>query len=181
MNDLKEAIETKLNNPPEAFNIENYPKEEFTNSKGETKTRHIIPDEVFEEHIKELPNGTINQSSTYMAYNGGRLKPLGLDPENDRKVREAGAAVTNAKLAQRRTFKEQINILLSQMDEKTGKSCLESLIEAQYERAMTGDTKAAQFIRDTVGEKPAEAVDLNANIMTEADKALMEKLRSRLE
>jgi hypothetical protein len=50
-----------------------------------------------------------------------------------------------------------------------------------YERALAGDTKAAQFLRDTAGEKPAEALDLNANIMTEADKALIDKLKSRMQ
>lgn len=162
------------------FDVTIYPKETYTNSKGEERERYIVPDEVFEEHIKELPDHTINESSTYMAFHGGRLKPLGLDPENDRKIRQAGAAVTNAKLAQRRTFKEQVDILLSSKDEN-GKSCLENIISAMYDRSQAGDVKAAQFLRDTAGEKPAEAIDLNANVITEADKALIEKLKSRLE
>jgi hypothetical protein len=48
-----------------------------------------------------------------------------------------------------------------------------------YERALAGDVKAAQFLRDTAGEKPADTVDLNANVMTEADKALIDKLKNR--
>lgn len=162
------------------FDVTIYPKETYTNSKGEERERYIVPDEVFEEHIKELPDHTINESRTYMAFHGGRLKPLGLDPENDRKVREAGAAATNAKLAQRRSFKEQVDILLSSKDEN-GKSCLENIITAMYDRSQAGDVKAAQFLRDTAGEKPAEAIDLNANVITEADKALIEKLKNRLE
>jgi hypothetical protein len=48
------------------------------------------------------------------------------------------------------------------------------------DRADLGDVKAAQFIRDTIGEKPADTVDLNANVMTEADKALIDKLKARM-
>jgi hypothetical protein len=166
--------------PPEEFNIENYPKEKYITGKGEEKERYIVPDDVFEEHIKELPDYTVNESKTYMGFHGGKLKPLGLDPENDLKVRRAGAEATNAKLAQRRTFKEQIDIILASKDKENGKTGLENVTIAMYERAIAGDTKAAQFLRDTAGEKPADNIDLNANVMTEADKQLLEKLKARL-
>ena len=171
-----------MNNETEKapFDVTIYPEETYTNSKGEEKTRRIVPDDVFEEHLKELPDHTINESRTYMGFHGGRLKPLGLDPENDRKVREAGAAATNAKLAQRRSFKEQVDILLTSKD-SNGKSCLENIINAMYDRSQQGDVKAAQFLRDTAGEKPADSLDVNANVITEADKALIEKLKGRLE
>lgn len=162
------------------FDITIYPKENYTNSKGEEKERYIVPDDIFEEHIKELPDYTVNESKTYMGFHGGRLKPLGLDPENDLKVRRAGAEATNAKLAQRRTFKEQIDIILASKDKENGKTGLENVTIAMYERAIAGDTKAAQFLRDTAGEKPADNIDLNANVMTEADKQLLEKLKARL-
>jgi hypothetical protein len=48
-----------------------------------------------------------------------------------------------------------------------------------YERALAGDVKAYTALRDTAGEKPADTVDLNANVMTEADKTLIEKLKKR--
>ena len=111
---------------------------------------------------------------------GGYLKPLGNDPENDLKIRRAGAEATNAKLAQRRSFKEEVDILLSKTDKKTGKTGLESITLAQYERALTGDTKAYQALRDTAGEKPAETIDLSADIMTDEDRKLMERINKRL-
>lgn len=161
------------------FDITIYPKEIYKTGKGEEKERYIVPDDVFEEHLKELPDYTVNESKTYMGFHGGKLKPLGLDPENDLKVRRAGAEATNAKLAQRRSFKEQVDILLSSKD-KDGKSCLENIIQAMYDRCQAGDVKAAQFLRDTAGEKPAETIDLSADITTEADRALMEKLKARM-
>ena len=160
------------------FDITIYPKEIYTNSKGEEKERYIVPDDVFEEHIKELTDGTINESRSLIAHFGGILKPLGNNPE-DKEIRRAGGEALQAKLKQRRTFKEQVDILLSTKD-KNGKSCLENIIEAMYDRSQSGDVKAAQFLRDTAGEKPAEAIDLNADITTEADRALMEKLKARM-
>lgn len=162
------------------FDITIYPKEEYTTSKGETVIRYIVPDDVFEENLKQLPDYTVNESNTYMGFHGGKLKPLGLDPENDLKVRRAGAEATNAKLAQRRTFKEQADILLARIDKETGKSGIEDITTAILERALAGDVKAYIALRDTAGEKPAEALDLNANVMTEADQALIEKLKSRM-
>ena len=82
-------------------------------------------------------------------------------------------------MAQRRSFAEDIKILLTQKAEN-GKTIQENIVKAMAERADLGDVKAAQFLRDTIGEKPAEALDLNANVMTEADKALLEKLKNRL-
>lgn len=164
----------------EAFNIENYPKETYTTGKGEEKERYIVPDEIFEKNLRELPIGTINESRNKIASCGGYLKPLGNDPENDLKIRRAGAEATNAKLAQRRSFKEEVDILLSKTDKKTGKTGLESITLAQYERALTGDTKAYQALRDTAGEKPAETIDLSADIMTDEDRKLMERINKRL-
>lgn len=162
------------------FDITQYPKEDYTNSKGEEKTRYIVPDDIFVEHLKDLPVGTINESRTLISSFGGSfLKPLGSDPENDRKIRQAGAAVTNAKLAQRRSFAEDCRILLSQIAEN-GKTRQENMVIAMADRADLGDVKAFIAIRDTVGEKPADTVDLNANVITEADKALMDKLKARM-
>lgn len=162
------------------FDITIYPKEEYTTSKGETVIRYIVPDDVFEENLKQLPDYTVNESNTYMGFHGGKLKPLGLDPENDLKVRRAGAEATNAKLAQRRTFKEQADILLARINKETGKTGIEEITVAMMERALAGDVKAYTALRDTAGEKPAESLDLNANVMTEADQALIEKLKSRM-
>lgn len=175
----KNKKEVAASTPKTDFDITKFPQEEYTTSKGEIIKRYIVPDKIFDENIKKLPDYTVNESKTYMGFHGGKLKPLGLDPEHDLKVRRAGAEVTNAKLAQRRSFKEQVDILLSRKD-SSGKTCLENIIEAMYDRCQAGDVKAAAFLRDTAGEKPAETIDLSADITTEADRALMEKLKARM-
>lgn len=161
------------------FNITDYPKETYTTNKGEEKERYIVPDDIFEEYKKELPNGTINESRSFIASCGGTLKILGSDPERDLEIRRAGREAQAATLRQRRTFKEQADILLAQVDKNTGKTGIENITVAMYERALAGDVKAYTALRDTAGEKPADTVDLNANVMTEADQALIEKLKNR--
>lgn len=47
-------------------------------------------------------------------------------------------------------------------------------------RAVSGNIKAAEYVRDTHGDKPVETVNLTADIMTEADRALMASINERL-
>ena len=162
------------------FDITLYPKEVYTNSRGETLERYIVPDDTFEEHLRELPNGTVNQSKSYRASCGGKLYIIGNDPERDSEIGKKGAEALHASLVRRRTFKEEADILLAKIDKNTGKSGIENITVAMYERALAGDVKAYTALRDTAGEKPADSLDLNANVITEADQALIEKLKNRV-
>ena len=163
------------------FDITIYPIEQYTTGKGEEKERYIVPDDVFEEYLKELPDGTVNESRTFRAFHSGKLTILGGDPERDMEIWKAGREAQAATYRHRRTFKEEADILLANIDKKTGKTGLENITLAMYERALTGDVKAYTALRDTAGEKPAETIDLSADVTTEADRALMEKLKARLD
>ena len=66
--------------------------------------------------------------------------------ENGRK----GAAITNAKIAARKTLKQELLALLESGDTQNRLSL------ALIEKACTGDTKAFEVIRDTIGERPKE-------------------------
>lgn len=58
---------------------------------------------------------------------------------------------------ERKTMKEMLNYLLSQdITDKKGnkKNTLEAVMVAQIREALKGNTKAIQFIRDTIGEMP---------------------------
>lgn len=62
----------------------------------------------------------------------------------------------------RSTMQEMLKYLLSQdISNKQGekKNTLEVMMTAQIKEAIQGNTKAAQFIRDTIGEQPS--LDLN--------------------
>lgn len=163
------------------LDLSGYPKDEKNNA--------IVPDPFFDDHYKELPNGTRSESGK-VAYNGGILNVLGSNPEKDREVHKKGGEALQAKIRQRRTFAETIDLMLR---ERASKEIIAALglpedatnqdagIAAMMRAMASGDTKAANFLRDTVGEKPVDRQEIDANIMTDADKALLEKVNKRLE
>lgn len=161
------------------FDITQYQKLKRLDKDGEEREYYIIPDDIFDEYLKELPPGTYNKSMTYRAYNGGKLYQLNQDPEEAATRGRAGGIASQSTQQARRSFKEEADILLARVDKNTGKTGIENITVAMYERALAGDVKAYTALRDTAGEKPADTVDLNANVMTEADQALIEKLKNR--
>lgn len=43
-----------------------------------------------------------------------------------------------------------------------------------------GNTKAIEFLRDTSGQKPTTELEINADVVTAADRALLDKFKSNL-
>lgn len=144
------------------------------------KGNAIVPDPFFNENISGLPDGTYNESKTYRAYNGGRLYQIGSTPEKDQEIARAGADASNATQAQRKTFSEALDIGLRKKSE-SGLSFLEAITLSMMRKAADGDVKAAQFVRDTIGEMPTAKTEITADIMTAADRALLEKLEKRMD
>ena len=63
---------------------------------------------------------------------------------------------------------------------KEGTTLLEAANLAQIRRAMKGDTKAAEYVRDTLGEKPSEKIDASIMNVTPEDQELIKRVASRL-
>lgn len=117
--------------------------------------------------------------------------PRGMHPnslkaleENRHKTQFRGeSAVTaaeksNEKQAANRTFKEEFELELAAMiSDGNGKkvSVKNALTKTAVQKALRGDLRALSFIRDTIGEKPAETVQLLQPDYTELDK-LMEAM-----
>jgi len=152
------------------------------------KNNKIIPDDIFDSYYRELPNGVINQSKTWRTASGGKLKILGGDPEADKAIHEAGGKALQATLVQRRSIKE----ILEELSRRTvtaeeaeeysmeeGTSLLEAANLAQIRRAMKGDTKAAEYIRDTLGEKPVDKVAAEIETITAEDRERIERILHR--
>ena len=152
------------------------------------KNNKIIPDEIFDSYYRELPNGVINQSKTWRTASGGKLKILGGDPEADKAIHEAGGKALQATREQRRSIKE----ILEELSRRTvtaeeaeeysmeeGTSLLEAANLAQIRRAMKGDTKAAEYIRDTLGEKPVDKIAAEVETITAEDRERIERILHR--
>lgn len=118
-----------------------------------------------------------------------------------REIQQAGAAASNALQAKRRTIKDIYNDLLQQPDDITGIedqelaeraqqraqqqgkaiTVYDSIAIAMAAKAKAGDVKAAVFVRDSAGDKPADQVELTAETMTDADRELLANVQKRLQ
>jgi hypothetical protein len=153
------------------------------------KGRYIIPDNIFDAYLKELPPGTGNASKTFRAYNGGKLAQLENNPEEASKRGKVGAPASNNAQATRRSIKEileelsQKTVTAEEAEEyglKEGTTLLEAANLAQIRRAMKGDTKAAEYVRDTLGEKPTDKISAEVTALTAEDKELINNISARL-
>ena len=110
--------------------------------------------------------------------NNENLKPVRTKEEARERGRNGGKA-SGKKRRELKTMKLMLDYLLSKKIEnkQTGKkvTTLEGIMLAQIKQALSGNTKAAQFIRDTLGEKPAEQVT-TTNINIEDEKIINEVL-----
>ena len=93
----------------------------------------------------------------------------------DESARKAQKKSTEAQ-AERRTLKEGLLLLLNEQfrdnDGKTsGKTTQDAIIAGLVKRAVSGDTRAFEIIRDTIGEKPVETVNVNAGEFAALDAA----------
>lgn len=155
---------------------------------GKDEKGYIIPDNIFDSYLKELPPGTTNESQTFRAYNGGKLARLENDTEEASRRGKVGAPASNNAQATRRSIRE----ILEELSKRTvtaeeaeeysmeeGTSLLEAANLAQIRRAMKGDTKAAEYIRDTLGEKPVDKIAAEIETITPEDRERIERILNR--
>lgn len=150
------------------------------------KGNAIVSDDYFDANYKYLPDNTVNGSNTKRAFNGGYVKLLTAED------RRKGGIVRQQNRAKVETFAEAIKrALYSKAKPKTceeleidaDSSILECIVTAQTMIAggtTKGSTKAAEFLRDTIGEKPVDKAEINADIITAEERALLEKVNARI-
>ena len=108
-----------------------------------------------------------------------------LDPvkskEEARKRGRAGGIASGKARREKKLMRETLDIILS-MPMKNGKnadvesirsfaalkgkniSVQEAILIAQVQKAMKGDTKAAEYVRDTIGQKPDKNIEMSMNL-----------------
>ena len=72
--------------------------------------------------------------------------------EEQRAIASAGGKASGEARRKRKTLKEELLLMLSEGETQ------QSVTLALIEKAMSGDTKAFEVIRDTIGEKPVDKV-----------------------
>ena len=131
----------------------------------------------------------------------GRLSFNAMPKERQREIARMGANAVNKLHGEKKTAKQALERILSlrvdddilagaELPEDIAKklkrdnpdATLYDLIQAvAVGRAVSGNVKAAEYVRDTFGDKPVDKVDISAEITTEADRALMQSIAERLE
>ena len=88
-----------------------------------------------------------------------------MTPEEHRELSKKGAIASAESKRARKSMKEMLDVLLQneRVDDKTGnkKQTQEWILIAQINKALKGDSRAFQNIRDTVGEKPVDVVQFS--------------------
>ena len=152
----------------------------------DNKGNYIVEDDLFDKYYKELPRGTVNESKTYRAYNGGKVKSL---TSENRDIQVMGGKALQAKLKQRRTFAEAISTVLAQkptekvreeLELDSSADNLDAVIAAMLRQAQKGNVKAGDFLRDTIGEKPTDRLEASVETMTAEDREMLENIQKRM-
>ena len=101
--------------------------------------------------------------------NEQNLKPVTSKKEARERGRKGGLASGEAR-RKRKTLKEELLLMLSEGETQ------QSVTLALIEKAMSGDTKAFEVIRDTIGEKPVDKVmiaDVESSVIEEVERAVL--------
>ena len=90
--------------------------------------------------------------------------------EEQRAIASAGGKASGEARRKRKTLKEELLLMLSEGETQ------QSVTLALIEKAMSGDTKAFEVIRDTIGEKPVDKVmiaDVEPSVIAEVEKMVL--------
>ena len=102
-----------------------------------------------------------------------------LQAQKERSMKESAKQLLKARVS-----RDKIEKYLGADADLDGIETMQDLIMARMFREIleNGNTKAAEFIRDTSGNKPISSaeLDIRADIITAADRALIEKVSDRL-
>lgn len=144
----------------------------------------------------------------YILMNGkekrlANLKPINLAtrPEDERKeIARMGAQASNKVKAEKRTAKQALDKILAikltediiagaelppelaeQLRQNMPNVTMYDLIQlVAVGLATSGNMRAVEYIRDTYGDMPRKEVSIATDIMTDADRALLETINDRL-
>lgn len=119
------------------------------------------------------------KSNANLIYIKGNEDPASIE------IRKKAVEAIRKKSEERRKMKDELNILLQmalkrgdvvepedvlsmEEAEKLNVSAQTAIAIAMLKRAMMGDVQAGQFIRDTVGEKPSDKVEVDQSLTIES-------------
>ena len=150
-------------------------------------------------------NDSINNNSSDSEKKDDKSKRNGIDnlipfnqrtEEHQREIAKMGGKASGEARKKKRDMREVAKAILEhamndeQIDEVLGsskdlldgdKSVMAVLTARMVQEAGKGSYKHYETLRDTAGFKPKDEIGISADIMTDADRELIEKVNSRLE
>lgn len=132
---------------------------------------------------------------TGIGVNGNLIPASMRSPEERAELARRGAKANRENRQREKNMQECMKAILSltvsKKDARRGLEEYEGLISdnptimevlnlVQVREAREGNTKAYEVVRDTAGFKPVERQEITADIMTDSDKALLEKVSRRV-
>jgi hypothetical protein len=110
--------------------------------------------------------------------NSDNLKPC--EHKLTQEEQKAGGIASGKARRQRKLLREAADDLLNEVikSSKGDKFGSEALMMAQFRKALQGDTKAAEYIRDTAGQKPIEKImvaDVDAEVVEQIENMVLGK------
>ena len=106
-----------------------------------------------------------------MANNQNLIRNEDLTPSQRRERASKAGKASAKKRAERKTLREELLLLLEQ-----GKN-QEKISLALLKKAENGDTRAYEIIRDTIGEKPKENINVSGEVNNPFSGMTTEELR----
>ena len=91
-----------------------------------------------------------------------------------REIAKAGGVASGEARRKRKSLREELELLLENGDTQ------ESVAVALIEKAMKGDVKAFEVIRDTIGEKPVDKVETKQTVV-DMSKFTTEEIKAMLD
>lgn len=96
----------------------------------------------------------------------------------DERASEAGKKSAESRLARKTLREELLSLLESDVVDKKGntKQAQVAMSAALIKQAISGNTKAFEIIRDTIGEKPVDKVEMKTDVNIEESTARLKSL-----
>lgn len=105
--------------------------------------------------------------------------------QNHKSMRDITSAVLNSRIGKETAKRLVGDSYLEDLESVEGRGqelTLTTLLTARMVKAVIedGNVKAMEYLRDTSGNKPTERKELSVDIMTDNDRALIDKVSQRL-
>ena len=91
------------------------------------------------------------------------LIPLGNDPERDKKIRQMGQKKAVEARNRRTKLKEELALVLETRT-NNGLTIQQNWAKALAKQLLQGNIPASVFVRDTIGEKPVDKLEVKQDI-----------------